>query len=173
LDGASAEHLYAIAFGSNRARSARLGPEALLRAAFDRLDQPPCRLLSASEIITSAPLGPSRRRYANAAALVLSGLGPAALLRHLKRLEREAGRRNGRRWGERRLDLDIILWSGGRWRERDLVIPHRAFRQRDFVLKPLMRIAARWRDPDTQLEVRHLLFRAMAPKPVDRSRARH
>lgn len=164
---------YLIALGSNRARSARIGPQALLHMALAQLDQSPCQLVYASDIMSSAPIGPSRRRYANAAALIRSALEPMALLHYLKRLEREAGRRNGQRWGARRLDLDIILWSGGRWRERSLAIPHRLYRQRDFVLKPLVQVAPQWRDPDTQLQMRHLLFRLIAPKPVDRSRSHH
>jgi 2-amino-4-hydroxy-6-hydroxymethyldihydropteridine diphosphokinase len=74
--------------------------------------------------------------------------------------------------GSARLDLDIILWSGGSFAETDLIVPHPAFRQRDFVLRPLVAIAPHWRDPLTGLHTRQLLQRFHRPSPVDR-RARH
>ncbi len=63
----------------------------------------------------------------------------------LKAIEREFGRRRGRRWGPRVLDLDLVLWSGGSFRSRSLTIPHPRLEQRDFVLHPLAAIAPSWR----------------------------
>jgi 2-amino-4-hydroxy-6-hydroxymethyldihydropteridine diphosphokinase len=52
------------------------------------------------------------------------------------------------------LDLDIVLWSGGRFRSRQLMIPHPRLAERSFVIQPLAAIAPRWRvGPVT---VRHL-----------------
>jgi len=159
---------YAIALGSNRPLSARLTPQALVIAAMAALDQLPLKLCATSPVIGSAPLGPSLRRYANAAAIVETDLSPPALLLRLKTLERTFGRRSGQRWGARTLDLDIILWSGGRWDQRGLHVPHEAFRQRAFVLSPLTSITPLWRDPVTGLRIRHLLARTRQSKPVDR-----
>jgi 2-amino-4-hydroxy-6-hydroxymethyldihydropteridine diphosphokinase len=93
---------------------------------------------------------------------------PPELLAALKAVEKEFGRRRGRRWGPRVLDLDIILWSGGAWAGGSLVVPHPAFRTRRFVLEPLAELVPDWRDPVTGLAVRHLLARARAAAPVDR-----
>lgn len=154
---------YLIALGSNRpGRAGR--PRAVLRAALARL---PGRVAAVSPMIDSAPLGPSIRRYANAAALVESALAPPAMLAALKAIERDFGRRRGRRWGARVLDLDIILWSGGIWRSPGLDIPHRAFRTRAFVLGPAASIAPRWRDPATRLTMTQLAARLARPRPVD------
>lgn len=111
-------------------------------------------------------MGPGTRSYANAVALIESDLDPPALLAHLKSIERAHGRRPGRRWGDRVLDLDIIGWSGGIWASPGLAIPHPAFRDRRFVLAPLVEIAADWRDPVTHLTARQLLAR------LDRKRRR-
>jgi 2-amino-4-hydroxy-6-hydroxymethyldihydropteridine diphosphokinase len=66
------------------------------------------------------------------------------VLAQLTRLEREFGRRRGRRWGTRVLDLDIIAWSGGKWHARGLQVPHRSATQRSFVMGPLATIAPGW-----------------------------
>ena len=153
---------YAIALGSNR-RSRHGTPEATLRAAaaalgVDRL----------STIRSTPALGPAGRTFANAAAELSSRLDPAELLARLKALEREFGRRRGRRWGPRVLDLDIILWSEGPFAGGGLVIPHPAFRDRGFVLGPLAELVPDWRDPLTGSTVRQLLRRQARARPVDR-----
>ena len=152
--------IYAIALGANR--RSRLGrPEAAIAAALSRLD-----VLAASRTVGTPPIGPSTRRFANAAALVRSDDAPPAFLRRLKAIERDLGRRRARRWGARPIDLDIILWSGGVWRSRALEVPHAAYRARRFVLAPLAEVAPAWRDPVTGQSVRQLLAR------VDRRRPR-
>ena len=122
-------------------------------------------MIALSRIFESAPLGPGKRRYANAVVLIETDLDPHALLAQLKSIERAHGRRAGRRWGDRVLDLDIIGWSGGNWASRTLSIPHPAFRFRRFVLAPLGEIARDWRDPVTTLTARHLLARLDRRRP--------
>lgn len=146
--------IYAIALGSNR--PGRHGPpERELAAALAALGQ----VVAASPVLRTPPLGPSLRRFANAVALVESDEEPPALLARLKAIERAFGRRRGRRWAARVVDLDIILWSGGVWSDRAVTIPHPRFRQRGFVLEPLARVAPGWRDPLTGLTVRQLRAR--------------
>lgn len=144
-----------------------MGPAQILERTFDWLDHGPLRVIATSPIIASCPVGPSLRRYANAAVVVETTLPPHALLAYLKGMERAAGRRPGQRWGARPLDLDIILWSGGRVHSRALTIPHAMYRERDFVLWPLAHLAPNWRDPVTMLTVRHQLVRIKRAKPVD------
>ncbi len=146
--------VYAIALGGNR-RTRDGDPAATLRAALVRVGG----VVAVSPVIVTPPLGPSTRRFANAAALIASDEPPPSLLARLKRVERAMGRRPGRRWGARPIDLDIILWSGGAWRSHGLTVPHAAFRQRRFVLEPLAVVAGDWRDPITGFRIRHLLAR--------------
>ncbi|WNO54581.1 2-amino-4-hydroxy-6-hydroxymethyldihydropteridine diphosphokinase [Stakelama saccharophila] len=146
---------FAIALGSNR-RTRHGSPQATLRAAIARLG----RVVAVSEIIGSAPVGPSARRFANAVAIIESVEAPPDLLARLKRLERAFERRPGRRWGARSLDCDIVLWSGGAWCGPGLTIPHPFFRERRFVLDPLAQVAPDWRDPVSGHTVRQLRARA-------------
>ncbi len=174
---------YLMALGSNR-RSRSGSPYALIQSLTGQwpvclsVPAPPHETVPAfarrregtkgmrcSRIMTSVPLGPGQRRYANAVGLIASDLMPVDLLAQLKAIERAHGRRAGRRWGDRALDLDLIGWSGGVWTSRTLTIPHPAFRQRRFVLAPLVEIAARWRDPVSGLTARQLLARLDRKRP--------
>lgn len=154
--GTRGRYLYLLALGSNRALSARLTPRALLKAATDQIGATAGVVIATGPIITTPPVGPSLRRFANGALLLASDLEPESLLRRLQSIERRFGRRRARRWGARRLDIDIILWSGGIVRQPRLTIPHVDFRHRNFVLTPATAIAPDWRDPVTGLSLRHL-----------------
>jgi len=154
--------LYAIAIGSNRPHGRFGRPAAVVEAAIARLDEE-FGLFDASPIVLNSAHGGAGRDFANAVALVESDLDPPALLSRLKTLEREFGRRAGRRWGPRVLDLDIVLWSGGRFRTRRLTVPHPRLARRGFVLQPLAAIAPRWRVGP--LSIRHLAHRLARRRP--------
>ena len=140
------------------------GPRLVLKAALPALAEGGIEPVATSPIVASRPVGPSQRLYANAAALVSTGLAPVALLQSLQAIETRFGRRRrGAAWRARPLDLDIVLWSGGTWDSPDLTIPHPAFRERDFVLSPAAHIAPDWRDPVTGLTVRQLSRRLKRP----------
>ncbi len=158
-----ASSTYLIAIGSNR-RGRHGGPRDAVRAAIARLGD----VRTASPIVETPPLGPSVRRFANAACIVASDETPPALLARLKAIERDFGRRRGRRWGARVIDLDIILWSGGCWASPGLTVPHAAFRTRDFVLAPAAAIGPDWRDPVTNSTLRQLRARLTRRAPAPR-----
>ncbi|MEQ1687549.1 MAG: 2-amino-4-hydroxy-6-hydroxymethyldihydropteridine diphosphokinase [Sphingopyxis sp.] len=155
----SPNHLYTLALGSNRPHGRYGRPTSVIAAAMQRLHQNGITVEAISPTLTSPPIGPSKRRYANAAALIRTAFEPLALLAVLKDIERSFGRRGGQRWGSRVLDLDIILWSGGLWHSPTLSIPHPQWRGRRFVTGPLIAIAPDWRDPVTGLRVRHIASR--------------
>ena len=152
-----ATHLYAIALGSNRPHGRHGRPGAVIGAAIARLDGE-FGLFDASPIMLNPAHGGAGRDFANAVALVESSLDPDALLTALKAIERDFGRRPGRRWGARVLDLDILAWSGGRIRSRRLTIPHPRLAARAFAIGPLAGIAPDWRLIGS-LTARHLATR--------------
>jgi 2-amino-4-hydroxy-6-hydroxymethyldihydropteridine diphosphokinase len=159
---AGATQLYAIALGSNRPHG-RFGPPAgVIGAAIARLDEE-FGLFDASPIVLNAAHGGAGRDFANAVALVESDAEPTDMLVRLKALELEFGRRRGKRWGPRVLDLDVVLWSGGRFRSRRLTIPHSRLAERGFVLQPLAAVAPDWRIDS--LGIRHLAHRLARRRP--------
>jgi 2-amino-4-hydroxy-6-hydroxymethyldihydropteridine diphosphokinase len=146
---------YAIAIGSNRRHHRHGAPERVVAAAIGALADLG-GIETSSRVIRTSALGPAGRGFANAVAVLTTALGPLPLLHRLKELERAFGRRPGRRWGPRVLDLDIVLWSGGLWAGDGLVVPHPEFRKRRFVLQPLAEIAPDWPDPLTGRSIRQL-----------------
>jgi 2-amino-4-hydroxy-6-hydroxymethyldihydropteridine diphosphokinase len=156
-------HLYAIAIGSNRPHGRFGRPAAVVEAAIARLDRD-FGLFDASPIVLNPAHGDAGRDFANAVALIESDLEPPELLQHLKAIERGFGRRRGKRWGPRVLDLDIVLWSGGRFRSRRLNVPHAELARRSFVLQPLAAIAPGWRVHGS-LTARHLAERLARRRP--------
>lgn len=158
---------FLIALGSNRRHNLYGSPEGIVRAAMEEIAALGT-VAARSSIAHTAPIGPARRRFANAALVLESELAPSSLLAALKRMEREFGRRPAQRWADRVLDCDIILWSGGTWRSPGLAIPHSAFRERHFVLGPAVTIAPDWRDPVTGLTLAQSNARLTRARPLPR-----
>jgi 2-amino-4-hydroxy-6-hydroxymethyldihydropteridine diphosphokinase len=154
-----------IALGANRcSRHGR--PDATLRAAIAALAAAGLVASAVAPVIATRAIGPGGRDYANTVMTSLSTLQPVEILSILQRVEREFGRRGGRRWGARVLDLDLIavgemVWpSRFQWRRtRGLAVPHRAMHRRRFVLDPLAAVAPDWRHPVLGLTTRQLRAR--------------
>ena len=152
-----------IAIGSNRRHGRHGRPDAVVQVAIGVLGRLG-KVVRVSEVHATAPVGPGGRRFANAAVALESVMPVQDLLAQLKRIEADFGRRGGRRWGDRVLDLDIIGAGAQRLASRRLQVPHPQFASRRFVLDPLVEIAPDWRPPGYGATVRQLRFRAMRPK---------
>ncbi|HSG35482.1 MAG TPA: 2-amino-4-hydroxy-6-hydroxymethyldihydropteridine diphosphokinase [Sphingomonadaceae bacterium] len=164
-----ARHRYLIALGSNKRHHKFGRPRQVMGQAMIELDQAGVRALKVGPLVFSDPLGPSYRKYANSVAVVGTSLEPEELLGLIKRIERQFGRRpGGQRWGSRVIDLDIVLWDGGPFVSKGLVIPHPRFRTRAFVLGPAAEAAPDWRDPVSGLTLRQLNARLTARRPLRR-----
>lgn len=133
-------------------------PRETVERALAELDRPPCRVLEASRLMSTSPMGVrDQPDFVNAVAAIETALEPAALLDHLHDLELEADRRRSLRWGPRTLDLDLIDYDGRiidagqevRSRHGHLTLPHPGIAGRPFVLEPIAEIAPGWRHPVT------------------------
>lgn len=157
-----------VALGSNRCHGRHGRPEGVVRAAVAALaGLGP--IVRASPIIATAPIGPGTRRYANAVvAMDWDGSLPA-LLRALKAIEQDFGRRAGRRWGDRVLDLDIVGAGDTVLTAPGIAVPHPRLAERRFVLDPLLAVAPDWRHPRLRRTARQLHARALRPKALPRT----
>jgi 2-amino-4-hydroxy-6-hydroxymethyldihydropteridine diphosphokinase len=148
-------------------------PADTIARALHEIGRSGSNVVAASALYETAAVGSARQpAYLNAVVLLETSLPPDALLRVLKLIERRAGRRGGRPWGPRTLDIDIIDYAGlvRHWRRgraavaapgaRPLILPHPLAHERPFVLKPLIDIAPDWRHPALQRSARELWSKA-------------
>lgn len=124
---------------------------AMLAAAVDGLaDLPGVRVLRRSPVYESEAWGLTEQpKFLNIVVEIETALAPLELLQAVKALEQRLGRRPGRRWGPRSIDIDLILWGAVRMRTPELSLPHERFRERAFVLTPLADLAPEAIDPET------------------------
>lgn len=136
-----------LAFGANLGDRGETIAEAQLEISravgIDRFRASPLR-----ETIALTPNGPdpAAPRYLNGVATAETTLDPHELLDLLQRVEQQHGRVRDVRWGDRTLDIDLILYGGRVIKDERLTVPHPRAHERDFVLAPWLAL-----DPDAVL----------------------
>jgi len=112
--------------------------------AIERVGQiPDTKVVRASSLYESEPLGNAKTWFVNSAIEIETELGAEALLKRLKAIEDAMGRKRvkGKRWGSRIIDLDILLSENEVVDKRTLKVPHKEMHKRRFVLMPLAELA--------------------------------
>ena len=113
-----------------------------LRNALKHLEANGVRVVKVSTFIETEPYGVTDQPgFVNAVCQVETELEPLELLRLLLKIELEMGRVRIRRWGERNIDLDLLLYEDACVVSEELTLPHPDMQNRDFVLLPLAEIA--------------------------------
>lgn len=141
-----------IALGSN------LGDkEKNLRRALLLLTQQGVEVVRVSSFISTEPYGVTDQpQFLNAVACVRTSLAPLALLDVLLATELAMGRVRLRHWGERNIDLDLLLYEDVVLDMPRLRLPHPDMQNRDFVLLPLAEIAPELKHPTLQKTIYEL-----------------
>ena len=136
-------HTAHIALGSN------LGDkEENLRRALELLEEHGVEVVKVSTFICTEPYGVTDQpQFLNAVCQVRTSLEPLALLHTLLGIEQEMGRVRLRHWGERNIDLDLLLYEDVVMDTPELKLPHPDMQNRDFVLLPLAEIASEFIHP--------------------------
>lgn len=153
----------AIALGSNVGDRA-----AHLAFARQRLAQW-LQDLRASTVIETDPIDVvgEQTPFLNAAVVGITDLSARDLLDTLHAIEGARGRERKHLpmvgYAPRTLDLDLILYGDHIITELDLIVPHPRFRQRCFVLDPLVEIAPDLIDPVTGLTMSALRQGLVSP----------
>jgi 2-amino-4-hydroxy-6-hydroxymethyldihydropteridine diphosphokinase len=123
---------------------ANLGePQTQVRRGIEALrDLPHTRLVSASSLYRSAPMGyKNQPDFVNAVAEIETSLAPRKLLEELLAIETRFGRARTFPDAPRTLDLDLLLYGDRIIAEPGLTVPHPRMHERAFVLAPLAEIA--------------------------------
>lgn len=126
-----------VALGSN------LGDkEQNIRRALELMEHHGIQVIQVSPLITTEPYGVTDQpEFLNGAAEVEWQGDAESLLHTLLAIELEMGRQRKRHWGERNIDLDLLLFGDQQLHTDDLVLPHPDMVNRSFVLEPLAAIA--------------------------------
>jgi len=126
-----------IGLGSNLEQPHRQIKEAI--SALNNLAG--TAVLRDSGYFDSKPMGPvDQPDYVNAVVELETAMAATELLDHCQRIEKQQGRKKNRYWGERTIDLDILLYADQQIKSEDLLVPHPGICQRDFVFLPLLKL---------------------------------
>lgn len=125
-----------IALGSN------LGDrKANLDRALDELKKAGIKVAAVSKYLESEPYGVTDQpKFINGVARVETNLPPEELLETMLNIENKMGRVRLRHWGERNIDLDLLLYDDVKMQTEKLTLPHPDMQNRDFVMKPLSEV---------------------------------
>ena len=127
-----------IGLGSNLADP----QQQVLLAQRDLSALPETTCIAHSSLYKSPPMGPQDQPdFINAVSAIETTLSPDTLLDYLQQIERQHGRVKQRHWGERTLDLDILVYGDRQIEDAHLHVPHKGIAERAFVLYPLAEIA--------------------------------
>ena len=156
-------HTVYLSLGSN------LGDRAAqIESALARLAEENVRIVKRSSFYETEPVEfLAQGWFLNIAVEAETELMPRQLLRVIRQIERELGRKRIVRSGPRTIDIDILLLGANIMSAADLEIPHPRMTERRFVLVPMAEIAPTIRHPVLRLTMTELLA---ATK--DRSQAR-
>ncbi|MTI86582.1 MAG: 2-amino-4-hydroxy-6-hydroxymethyldihydropteridine diphosphokinase [Balneolaceae bacterium] len=114
-----------------------------------------------SPIYISEPVGPADHDFLNAVVIIETGDAPNELLEMLKEQEQKQGRPSRYpKWTARTIDLDIIGYDDLVIETDSLIIPHREYTERLFVLLPLRDVLPQWTDPATAQDIDTLIKQA-------------
>lgn len=148
-------HRVYIGLGSNLSNDSG-DSRQILQQAVDALHSLATGTVQVSGLYLSKPMGPQDQPdYFNAVAAFETTLSAPELLAALQQIEQQAGRIRLRRWGERTLDLDILLFGDLSMTTPELTIPHSGILQRNFVVLPLLEL-------DAQLQIGGILLKDSA-----------
>lgn len=139
-----------VAVGSNLGNR-----KQIIAAGIEELAHGTDHILAQSPLYETPPMGGAADLpFINGAILIETQRPPQDLLDYLLRIERKFGRVRERPWGNRTLDLDIILMVDENEtpliiHEPGLMIPHPESLKRDFVLIPAADVGPNWIHPAT------------------------
>lgn len=152
-----------VALGSNLGD--RLGN---LCCAVQGLEAEGIHLEALSSVFETPPIGYlDQPPFLNMVALASADLPPRRVLSIFQSVEERAGRKRGFPNAPRTLDLDLLFFNDRIVREGELRVPHPRWKERSFVVRPLVEIAPYLRDPETGWQVHEVAqFWPLEPKEI-------
>lgn len=143
----------AVGLGSNKGDR-----HHFLSAAYRRLKEDLLADPKVSDVFETDPWGGvASGAFLNAVAVGETDWKPPAIVSYLKQLERELGRTQSERYGDREIDLDLLIHDQTVFASDGIEVPHPGLVERVFVLVPLEQVWPDWVHPVSGKTVRQLL----------------
>ncbi len=155
--------LLVLALGSNLGD--RLGNFCL---AVQDLEEAGIHLEAISSVVETPPIGfLDQPPFLNMVALASADLPPQKVLSIFQSVEEKVGRTREFPNAPRELDLDLLFFKGRILREEGLRVPHPRWKERSFVVRPLVEVSPHLRDPETGWQVHEVArFWPMEPQEL-------
>lgn len=145
-----------LALGSNLGNR-----EEIITQAYELIESSIGSIKQKSSFYENEAVGfQSENLFINSCIEVETTLEPLEILLRTQRIEQDLGREeksNKTVYKSRRIDIDIILLDDMVFISEQLTIPHKLYRNRAFVLTPLLEIAKFRTDPVLQLTINQLV----------------
>ena len=142
--------------------------ENFLQTARDFISEELGLIEEISKIYESTPWGVDGQGcFLNQVLLLSTSIGPHDLLKLILTIEKKIGRIRIEKWGERVIDIDILLYNNDIIETIDLCIPHKYLSKRRFVLIPLCEIAENLNHPKYNKTILELLNECIDEEKVE------
>ncbi len=134
----------------NRLKNIQTAIKLLKEIGFD--------IIKISSIYETSPWGITEQlSFLNLVIKGKTNLFPEELLKEIKRIEKEIGRKPTQKWGSRTIDIDILFYDKKVLKSKTLVVPHPQLHKRKFILIPLKEISPRLSHPLIKKTVSQML----------------
>ena len=148
------DNIYLL-LGSNLGNSRELLEEAIKNIG-DYLG----KIMQSSKLYETAPWGNSEQpAFLNQVVRIKSTLPPKEMLDKIHFIETKMGRIRHEKWGERKIDIDILYYNDLIFNSSDLQIPHPEIQNRRFTLVPLVDLSPGFIHPEFLLSNANLLIK--------------
>lgn len=128
-----------------------------IKRAIDLL-QKHGQIVTTSKVYETEPWGLSDQpHYLNAAIEIRTALSAVKLLSATEQIESSLGRERAVKWGQRTLDIDILLYGDDIINSENLTVPHPFLQIRRFALVPLAEITPNLTHPALKKDIKTLL----------------
>ena len=116
-------------------------------------------LKSSSNYESESWPNPKHPKYINIIVKIQTSFSPLELLKICNLIETQLGRKRSEKNSPRTCDIDIIDYDQkiSNNKNKNLVFPHKAMSQRNFVLLPLFEIDQSWKHPKSKINIVKLI----------------
>lgn len=122
-----------------------------------------------SSVYDTKPYGVKEQgNFYNAVAKIKTELSLYDFFIFCKEVEKETGRTQSLRWGEREIDIDILFYNNEIYSDENITVPHKEILMRDFVIVPLIEIEPDLIHPVKKQKLSHVDFESIEQNIIRR-----